>query len=189
MLTLFQRLANRRAIIVLSVLYTLFPAAILPWAETQIKSFSGGVGPIDLRFTYTASEVFAMVAAYGEAGRSFYRIIEFTADVAYPLLYALFFGALLTGALRRAFPAHTWMQQIPLLAGVMLLVDFAENIGIVIMLTQFPVQNETVATITSILTTTKWILFGNIVGALLISVLVIVGAKLFANSKVPRTTQ
>lgn len=187
MLTLFQRLANRRAMIVLTVVYILFPAVILPYAEAHIKAYSGGIGPIDLRFTYTPAEVFAMVAAYGEAGRAFYRMIELTADIAYPITYTLFFGTILTAALRRAFPATSWVQQIPLIGWLTLLVDFAENSGIVVMLTQFPAQNETIALVTSMFTTTKWVLFGTTVVSLLISLVTIVASKVMPKPKASST--
>ena len=142
MLYIFQRPANRRAMIFLTILYILFPALILPYAEAPIKGFSGGVGPIELQFTYTPTEVFAMIATYGEAGRTCYRLIE------------------LTAALHRALPTTSWVQQIPRIGRAILLVDFVENAGIVFMLTQFPAQNSSLAFFTSMITTTKWVLFG-----------------------------
>jgi hypothetical protein len=183
MLALFQRLANARALAVLTVFYILFPAVILPAAEAQIKAYSGGVGPIDLKFTYTPAEVFQMVEAYGEQGRAFYRTVELTGDILYPIAYTLFFGTLLTAVLRRAFPQNTMVQRLPLLAVLGFLFDMAENVGIVTMLSQFPTQSETVAQLTSIFTTLKWVTFGAMILTLLTGLIVWLVRRFTGQSK------
>lgn len=187
MLAFFQRLSTARPLAVLIVLYILFPAAILPAAEAQMKLYSGGVGPIDLKFSYTPTEVFQMVAAYGEEGRAFYRILEMTLDVIYPIAYTLLFGALLTAVLRRAFPQNSLVHSLALLPAICFLLDMGENIGIITMLTQFPTQSESVAQITSFLTTLKWICFGAII-VTLVTGLVVLLVRRFTGRATPRTT-
>ena len=172
MLALFQRLSSARPLAVLTLLYILFPAIVLPPIESQLKGYSGGMGPIDLKFTYTPTEVFQMVAAYGEQGRAYYRMIEMTVDILYPLAYTLFFGALLTAILRRAFPGNSMVQRLALLTPLCFLLDMAENIGIITMLSQFPAQPEAVAQITALFTTAKWVAFAAIILTVLVGLVV-----------------
>ncbi len=177
MLALFQRLATPRTFAVLTLVYIFFPALILPAAEAQIKAYSGGAGPIDLKFTYTLDEVFQMVEAYGEEGRAFYRTVELTADILYPIAYTLFFGTLLTAVLRRAFPHNTLVHRLALIPVLGFLLDMAENVGIVTMLSQFPAQSETVAQMTGIFTTLKWVSVGAILLTLLAGFMVWAGRR------------
>jgi hypothetical protein len=163
-----QTLAHARPLAILTLFYVLFPAVILPAAEAQLKAYSGGFGPIDLLFGYTPAQVFEMVAAYGEEGRAFYRTLELTLDVIYPIAYTMFFSALLTAVLPRAFPHRPAAHHLALLPLPAFLIDMAENIGIVTMLSQYPTQSETVAQISSLLTTAKWLWFGAIILTLLI---------------------
>lgn len=172
MLALFQRLSSARPLAVLTLLYILFPAIVLPPIEAQLKGFSGGFGPIDLKFTYTPAEVFQMVEAYGEAGRAYYRSIEMTVDILYPLAYTLFFGALITAILRRAFPNNQMVQRLALLTPLCFLLDMAENVGIITMLNQYPTLSELIAQITSLFTTAKWVAFGAIILTVLVGLLV-----------------
>lgn len=159
MLAFFQRLAHARPLAVLTVFYVLFPAVLLPAAEAQLNSYSGGFGPIDLLFGYTPAQVFEMVAAYGEEGRAFYRTLELSLDILYPVAYTLFFGALLAAVLPRAFPQNRMFHRLALLPLVVFVIDMGENLGIVTMLSQYPVQSESVAQFTSLLTSLKWVSF------------------------------
>jgi hypothetical protein len=186
MLALFQRLSHARPLAVLTLLYVMFPALILPAAEAQMKAYSGGVGPIDLKFTYTPAEVFGMVSAYGEAGRAFYRTIELTADILYPIAYTLFFGALLTAILRRAFPQNPMVHRLALIPVLSFVMDMGENIGIITMLTQFPTQSELVAQVTGIFTTLKWVTFGTIILTVVTGVLVL-GVRRFSQQPAHRS--
>jgi hypothetical protein len=108
-----------------------------------------------------------MVKAYGEEGRAFYRMVELTADVLYPLSYTLFFGALLSAVLRRAFPATSIIQRLALIPAVTFLFDQAENAGIITMLSQFPAESVLVAQVSNFFTIAKWAAFGAIIVILL----------------------
>ncbi|MEW5986985.1 MAG: hypothetical protein AB1791_10165 [Chloroflexota bacterium] len=155
---LFQ-LARGRVILVFLVLEVLFNV-IFQVIGTRIRAASGGVGAIDLLFTYTPEQVFGMVAAYGEAGRRLYAWVEVTADLVYPIVYSLFFSLLITYLFRRASISEKltrWAGFVPLTGA---LFDYAENIGIVTMLLSFPAQPAAVALLSSIFTTIKWLLAG-----------------------------
>jgi hypothetical protein len=172
------RYANGRNILIFLALFIVMNAAILPWAGGRIDSYSGGVGPIDLQTSYTPAQVYAMVAAYGEQGRSFYILFELIGDSLYPLIYGGFFALLLTFLWQRALPANQAVQKINVLPVILILVDFVENAGIITLLATYPSQLTAVAQITSLFTSLKWILFGTSIVAILAGFAFLALAKL-----------
>jgi hypothetical protein len=151
--------ANAKTISLFIALYALIAAGILPRAEKRIKADSGGVGPIDLRFSYTPEEVYEMIAAYGEQGRRFYAVIELTMDLIYPFVYATLLALLITSSFRRLLPRDHALQRAHVLPYGVMLADYLENVGVVTMLIRYPARYPLLARITSVFTSTKWIGF------------------------------
>ncbi len=137
-----------------------FNAVVLPNQQTKIEAGSGGVGPIDLQLFYTPEKVYSMVAAYGEAGRASYRTFELTGDIAYPIVYTLFFSLLITWLLQRGFASNSGMQKYNVVPFGGWLFDLFENLGIVTMLSVFPSTPAILAWITAIATLIKWSFLG-----------------------------
>lgn len=103
----FNAWAKGWLVIVLFVLDGFFVGLLLPVVEALLKSDSGGPGPIDLQFFYAPVKVFEMIAAYGPCGRPFYRNVELTVDIIYPIVYTLFLGLLISWLFQRGFqPGH-----------------------------------------------------------------------------------
>jgi hypothetical protein len=153
-----DRLATGRNVLIFLGLDVLFNALILPAAQKRIEAASGGLGPIDLVFFYAPQKALEMVAAYGEAGRAFYRLVELTADILYPLTYAFAFGLLITWLFKRAFAGTSFLQRLNVLPFVAMAFDFLENAGIVTLLSLYPAQPAAVALITSLFSAVKWAL-------------------------------
>ena len=59
---------------------------------------------IDSLYNYAPDQVFQMISAYGEQGRSFYILTTLTADLLYPLDYSLLLSLLIIATYRQAFP-------------------------------------------------------------------------------------
>ena len=161
------RQANGRNILIFLALFIVMNAVILPWGGGRIEAYSGGVGAIDLGFWQTPEQLFAMVAAYGEQGRSFYFIFQLIADSAYPLIYGGLFALLITYLLRRSFPPESGVQKLHLIPAAVVIADFMENIGIMTLLATYPSQITAVAYFTAIFTLLKWLLFGATIAATL----------------------
>jgi len=62
------------------------------------------IQPIDLMLFATPAKLFDMIERYGEYGRPFYRNVELTIDILYPLVYLLFFGFLISWLFERGLP-------------------------------------------------------------------------------------
>ena len=129
---------------------------ILPMTETLIKGDSGSVGPIDLQFFYTPDKVYGMVASYGEHGRAFYRNVELTVDILYPIVYTLFFSLFITWLFQRGFAAESKMQILNVVPFGAWLFDLLENLGIVGMLSVYPSTTALLAWVTTVFTMIKW---------------------------------
>ena len=156
---LLTRLATGKNILICLGLFIAFNAVIFPLAGARIQALSGGVGPLDLQFSYTPETAYEMLAAYGE-GRTFYVLIEMTADVVYPVAYSLLFGLLITYLFQRGFPGNAALQRLALLPFGAMLADYLENAGIVTLLLSYPSQLTALAQATSFFTTAKWTLVG-----------------------------
>jgi hypothetical protein len=104
--------------------------------------------------------MFNKVAAYGEQGRSVYRIFALTADIAYPIIYSIFLGLAITFLFRRIFPLESGLQKLNLLPFAALVFDVLENLGIVALLSTYPQKFTWLAVITSLINFIKWVCAG-----------------------------
>lgn len=152
-----KKYANGWLVLIFFAGEMLFNAVILPNQQAKIEAASGGMGPIDLQLFYTPGKVYSMVAAYGEAGRASYRIVELTADIIYPIVYTLFFALLITWLFQRGFAKDNRMQKLNVIPLGAWLFDLLENIGIVSMLSLYPSTPAGLAWITVLFTLVKWL--------------------------------
>jgi len=172
--TTLQNYAKGSLVLLLLALDLLFVALILPNTEAQMKATSGGVGPIDLQFFYTPTQVYSMVSAYGETGRAFYRTFELTGDILYPIIYTLFFSLLLSWLFRRSFAGNSRCQRLNVLPVGALLFDLLENGCIVTLLSICPATPTLLAWLATGFTMIKW----SFAGVTLLLVLIGVGMAL-----------
>lgn len=151
-----NRISNWKSLVAFLVIYMFFNAVLLKNAETKINELAGKtVGIIDLTVGFNPQKTLDMVAAYGDAGRAYYARTEMTSDVAYPVVYAFFFGIVLTLLYRGK--RNNWVNVIPFVA---LVFDYAENVTLVTLLRSFPEQSNAVAVLCEIVKLVKWSAFG-----------------------------
>ena len=133
-----------------------FNAVVLPSQQAKLESTPGAAGPIDLQFFYTPKKVYGMVASYGDEIRTSYRTFELTGDIAYPIVYTLFFSLAITWLFQRGFPSDSTMQKYNVVPFGAWLFDLFENLCIVTMLTIYPSTPSALAWISTIFTMVKW---------------------------------
>jgi len=154
-----NRIASWKSLLIFLFIYMLFPGYFLKNAENKIVSLSGKpVGIIDLTFGFNPQKTLMMVGEYGDDARSYYARTELTTDILYPMVYAFLFGIIL--ALLYSGSPRSWVNTLPF---VCLLFDYLENITIVILLTTFPQQSLTIATLCEFFKLLKWLVFGAII--------------------------
>lgn len=155
-----HRYAKGWLVLVLFLLDGAFMGFVMPIIGALMKGDSGGPGPLDLQFFYTPAKAYEMVASYGEYGRAFYRSVELTADILYPIVYTLFFSLLISWLFQRGFPAGSTMQRLNVVPFGGWLFDLLENLGIVAMLSIFPSTPAALAWLTALFTAVKWLFAG-----------------------------
>lgn len=170
----FHAWAKGWLILVLFVLDGFIAGFVLPMAEALMKGDSGGAGPIDLQFFSTPEKIYGMVESYGEYGRAFYRNIELTVDIIYPIVYTLFFGLLISWLFQRGFSPDSKMQKWNAMPVGAWLFDLLENIGIVTMLSVWPSQPVVIAWLTTLFTMVKWLFAGASILLVLVGLVVAV---------------
>jgi hypothetical protein len=167
--------ATRRNVLIFIALDLVMNAALLPLASARLANLSGGVSPLDTHFTYTPSQAYSTLAAYGPAGRAFDLGSELTLNLAYPLINCLFLSLASLYLLQRAAPGQPLLSRLALLPFLALTANYLENAGLIVILLNYPTQLTAIAEITGLLTATKWVLqnlslallIGAAVGALL----------------------
>lgn len=144
-------------VLVLLALDMFFMMIVMPVTGALMKSGTGLEQPLDLMFLATPDTMFAMIEIYGEFGRPFYRNIELTVDIIYPIIYLFAFGLTISWLFQRGFARDSKMQVLNTMPVGMWFFDLLENLGIVTMLTMWPSQPVAMAWLTMIFTTVKWL--------------------------------
>ncbi|WP_054848126.1 hypothetical protein [Methanoculleus chikugoensis] len=131
-----------------------------PFGLSALAEITGGAGILDMEFTYTPVQAYAMLAALGgDAGRAFYLARIVPLDLVFPLAYTLFYAVAISWLLSRWLPAGSppWMRLnlVPLVAGI---ADYCENIGgVIAMLLAYPAElYGGVAAITAVISPIKF---------------------------------
>lgn len=155
-LRLSARAAQDRTLLVLFWLYWLMVLFVLPNVGVE------EMPTLDLRFWYTPADVHAAFSATDEAGRRLFAIGHLTADVAYPLVYALLLGGLLS-----ALAARTGRYaQAPLLAWSGAFFDVLENLTLSVLAFAYPNALGGLAWLAALFTAAKWTAIGATFAAL-----------------------
>jgi hypothetical protein len=149
----FFKVTNIRLIVVMGVIYLIFPLYLLP----NIIN-SGSVGPLDLLFWYNHDTLYSMFTSYGEAIRSRYIIGLLTADLAYPIYYGTLLAMIFALVYKKL--AIPFSRKIILIPYVAVLFDLTENSLLVYLLSSYPNKHFEVADLAGYVTATKWSAFG-----------------------------
>jgi hypothetical protein len=162
-------------VLVLLVLDGFFAGFLLPLIQGIMQDGQGGVTPLDLMMFSTPAEIFAMIARYDIV---FYRNVELTVDIIYPIVYLFFFGLLLSWLFQRGFASNSPIRKLNVLPVGAWFFDLLENITIVILLSIYPDSQPTgLAWILIILTHIKWLFAGASILLILVGLIMAIKNK------------
>jgi hypothetical protein len=147
-------------ILILFLLDAFFGGFLLPLIQGMLQDGKGGVLPLDLMLFASPEKIFAMIARYGEFNLAFYRNVELTVDIIYPIVYLFFFGLLISWLFQRGFASSSSMRKYNIMPLGAWFFDLLENIVIVSLLSVFPSQPAALAWILVLLGTVKWFFAG-----------------------------
>ncbi len=156
----FYRSTKGWLIFVLFLLDAFFAGFLLPLIQGLMQDGKGGVMPLDLMVLATPDKIFGMIERYGEYTRPFYRMVELTVDIVYPIVYLLFFGLFISWLFQRGFAPNSSMRKLNVMPLGAWFFDLLENIFIVILVSIYPSQPVVLAWLLIALTTIKWLFAG-----------------------------
>jgi hypothetical protein len=161
-------------VFVLFLLDGFFSGFLMPLIQGMMQGGQGGVQPLDLMLFATPQKIFGMIEQYGVYGRPFYRNVELTVDIVYPIVYLFFFGLMISWLFQRGLSPNSPMRKLNIMPLGAWFFDLLENIVIVILLSVFPSRPTALAWILILLTTVKWFFAGAsmllILGGLVMSI-------------------
>lgn len=152
-----------KVLIGITVIYLVFAAGLLPLYAQKMNQAArkqnpavekAALKPLDLRSKYTKTEVNAFFEAIGPEGKKHYHFIEAKIDMAYPIVYTLFFMSFIAFLLAKNKWDKGILQSlllVPLLASIP---DYFENFNILRMMELG--ASDALAIKGSLYSTTKW---------------------------------
>ncbi|GAB5553567.1 MAG: hypothetical protein Sapg2KO_31580 [Saprospiraceae bacterium] len=161
---MFDFLSKGKGLIGITVVYLIFAAFLLPFYAQKMNKAAkqensavkkADLKPLDLRFQYSKTDVDDFFKAIGPKGEEYYKFIESKIDMAYPIVYALFFMSLITFLFRKNkwdSGLVQWLSLLPLLAAIP---DYFENFNILKMLEHG--ASDALAAKGSLFTQIKWV--------------------------------
>jgi len=145
-----------RIVLALFVVTNILYASMLTYSLPAVAQYAPGLTLFDLSpGGYSYDQALILLSALGATGRDVYLKVQLPLDFIYPALFALTYSLLIVWALQR-YPYLSrkvrWLALLPILAG---LFDYAENVGIIMMLTRFPELPEGLVRAASFFTVVK----------------------------------
>jgi hypothetical protein len=144
--------------VVLLLVGVLVIMEVSPIGSVRLKALNDGLGMLDmLRFGYSQSLVYAMLAQIGPAGRLLYsRLLG--VDFVFALVYMTFQSLMITNLMRRAKIKGNWrlLNLLPFLRSAL---DMLENCALLGLIFFFPLQLPWLVVVSSTLTVLKWAVY------------------------------
>ena len=153
----FYQWAKGWLVLVLLVLDGFFGGFLMPLIGGMMQGGQGGIQPLDLMMFATPEKLFAMIENYGDATRVFYRNVELTADIIYPIVYLFFFGLAISWLFQRGFTSKSFMRKLNIVPLGAFVFDMLENATIITLLSIFPSQPLALGWLLFIFTSIKWL--------------------------------
>lgn len=128
-----------------------------PFGIAQLREMTGGATILDMTFTTSPQQVYAVLDALGTEGRMFDLTHIVTLDLVFPFAYTLFLSIAITYVLLRYLRKESpWfrLNLVPLVAGA---ADYCENVGVITLLLSYPARLDIVALWTSLMYSIKFV--------------------------------
>ena len=150
LLSLTDKIAKPKYLLILLIITALFPIVIFPLAGIQAERI------LDARFCYSATEAIQLLQSYSAAERSTYFFGALFIDVLYPVFYSLLLAGLLTHLLSKQVNAQSSRNHLRLLPFAAALFDLLENFTLALLLAGMDSPSTGLATAAAICTPIKW---------------------------------
>ena len=171
---------NGKTVLLLFVLCNIVYSIMLIVTIPELMQYSGGMKIFDMMPTgYDAQYANTLLNTLGTVGRDLYLFHQLPLDLIYPALFGVSSCLVLAYFLNKLGKLESPLFYLCLLPLVSGLFDYAENIGIICMLKNYPNISEIQVQITSTFTVLKSVLTTIYFIILIITLLVLAKNKLF----------
>jgi len=153
----FHHWAKGWLVLVLLVLGMFFSGFLMPLIGGLMQDGTGQIQPLDLMLFATPDKIFAMIEKYGDMTRIFYRNVELSVDIIYPIVYLFAFGLLISWLFQRGFSPSSNMMKLNVMPLGAWFFDLLENLNIVTMLSMYPAKPTALAWLLFAFSTIKWL--------------------------------
>jgi len=120
---------------------------------------SPGESP-DLSIFYTIDDLYRIAESYGEDGRTEYIQARLTFDVIWPLVYTFFLASSISWSFIKGFGENSRWLYTNLLPIAGLLLDYLENVAVVIVMWNYPARTPVIDFAATVFTPLKWMSLG-----------------------------
>ena len=182
-MNVLNRIANWKFIVPLTILFLAFPLFFFEYYQLQIDAIAGSeLKILDVRLSYSFSDVNGLFSAMGSEGREIYSIISGRVDMVFPMVNSLLMILILFNLLKRVdAPNSKWLylSLLPILGGFF---DLLENFNSLNLINSFPnITHDQVAT-ASLITSLKWSSSLPVLGLLLVLIVMVLRMKMTKTS-------
>jgi len=179
---ILEKKNSGKRVLGLFILTNLVYAFMLLVTIPKTMAFSKGMKLLDMMPTgYDYAYVNELFTSLGETGRNTYLTNQLPVDMIYPLLFGITYCLVMAYFLKKINKLHSpfiYLGVLPIIAGI---ADYFENIGIIVMLNNYPDITETTVNTTNIFSIIKSISTSVFFITLLVIALII-GVKFFKKS-------
>lgn len=151
----FHGWAKGWLVIVLLLLDMFFGGFIMPLIGGMMQGGQGGIQPLDLMMFQTPDKLFEMLSKIGDL--AFYRNVELTVDILYPIIYIFAFGLLISWLFQRGFAPNSAMRKLNIMPLGAWFFDLLENLVIVSLVSVHPAQPLALGWLLFLFSSLKWV--------------------------------
>jgi hypothetical protein len=146
-----------------------FMTWLLPAATASLARMSGMPDAVlDKRFRYTPDDAYALLSAYGVAGRRRYVRNAVMLDLLFPFAYGMFLTLVgMRVSLWLCTPSG-FLRHVSLLPLLAVGFDYLENTSLVVLALKYPRRMTPLARLSSTFTSLKWVTIATSVGLIAI---------------------
>ena len=156
MIQIVQSRITGKIVLILFLIANSVYFTMLSYSIPKVMLYSGGLPLFDMSpLGYSYEDALALLNQLGEEGRNVYRSVQLVLDLFYPALFGFCYFCLFQWLLKQGrLYNRLWstISLLPILAG---LTDYAENVSIWLMLTNYPSVSELLVSVSSFFTLVK----------------------------------
>ncbi|MCB0731749.1 MAG: hypothetical protein KDC88_12015 [Ignavibacteriae bacterium] len=153
---LLEKYSTGRILIILFVITQIVYLLMLLYTIPNLMSYANGMKILDLMPTgYSVDYAKSLFYELGIVGRDYYLFRQIPVDMIYPFLFAVTYSLLLTYLFKSSFTPESkihYLSILPLFGGFF---DYLENIGIILMLSNYPKFLDLLANVTNLFSILK----------------------------------